>query len=43
MNTHNKIKLFFLEAMFPSIALKNGVLYDTPVEFREICWKKYLT
>jgi len=37
----NKNKnLFFLEALFPTIAIKNDLIYDTPIEFNEIHWRK---
>ena len=32
--------LFFLEAMFPTIAIKNNVIYNTPQEFNEIHYRK---
>ena len=37
----NKNKnLFFLEALFPTIAIKNDLIYDTPIEFNEIHYRK---
>lgn len=32
-------KLFFIEAMFPTIAHKNNLIYDTPDEFKKIVWR----
>jgi hypothetical protein len=31
--------LFFLEALFPTIAIKNNLKYNTPNEFNNIYWK----
>lgn len=36
----NNKTLFFLEAMFPTIAIKNNVIYNTPPEFNEIHYRK---
>ena len=33
-------KLFFLEALFPSIAMKYNLIYDTPLELSNIYWKR---
>ena len=32
--------LFFIEAMFPTITYKNNLLYDKPVEFQKLVWRK---
>ena len=37
-NTHNT--LFFLEALFPTICKKNNMKFDTPIEFKNIIYKK---
>ena len=40
-NYANKNKtLFFLEALFPTIAIKNNLIYNTPPEFNEIHYRK---
>ena len=39
----NNKTLFFLEAMFPTIAIKNNLIYSTPDEFNEIHWRKDYT
>ena len=36
----NNKTLFFLEAMFPTIAIKNNLVYNTPDEFNEIHYRK---
>ena len=36
--TSNK-RMFFIEAMFPTIAHKNNLVYDTPVEMNKIVWR----
>jgi len=36
---HNR-KLFFIEAMFPSIAHHHGLVYDMPTELNEIHWRR---
>lgn len=32
--------LFFLEALFPTICKKNNMEYDTPIEFKNIVYRK---
>jgi hypothetical protein len=36
----NNKTLLFLEALFPTIAIKNNLIYNTPDEFDEIHWRK---
>jgi hypothetical protein len=37
-STHNT--LFFLEALFPTIAIKNNLKYNTPSEFKNIYYRR---
>jgi len=32
-------RMFFIEAMFPTIAHKHNLIYDTPDEFTKIIWR----
>ena len=38
VDEHNT--LFFLEALFPTICKKNNMKYDTPIEFKNIVYRK---
>ena len=31
--------LFFIEAMFPTIAYKHGLKHDNPIEFQKLAWR----